>query len=64
MENNLSAAEQEEHWESKIREQGYKKPGEKQVVVLPSEKQEQATSTEKESFWSKIKETFSNLINL
>jgi cell division protein FtsB len=27
--------ESEEYWEERIREQGYKKPGEEQVVVLP-----------------------------
>ena len=46
----------ESYWEEKIREQGYKKPGEEQVVVLPPEEsKEKETGTEK-SFWQKMLE--------
>ncbi|MFW6283160.1 MAG: septum formation initiator family protein [Minisyncoccales bacterium] len=58
----ISATKKEEHWESKIREQGYKKPGEKQVVVLPLESKNEATTTQEKTFWEKTKETFNNLI--
>jgi cell division protein FtsB len=45
--------ESKTYWEEKLREQGYKKPGEEAVVVLPPE--ENQTPTEKEkSFWEKI----------
>ncbi|MDD2696950.1 MAG: hypothetical protein PHE52_02225 [Candidatus Pacebacteria bacterium] len=43
--------EDETYWEGKLREQGYKKPGEEAVVVLPAE-ENNPTSTEKEkSLW-------------
>lgn len=63
LEKNISATEQKEYWESKIREQGYKKPGEKQVVVLPLQNKELATTTKEKSFWEKAKERFTNLIS-
>ena len=38
----------ESYWEEKIRQEGYKRPGEKQVVVLPPEKsQEEEVKVEK-----------------
>lgn len=46
-------ASQESYWEEKIREQGYKKEGEQQVVVLPIE--EDLNEKEEEmSFWDKF----------
>lgn len=64
LEESISEVEREEYWESRIREQGYKKPGEEQVVVLPSEeKDSNATTTEDLNFWDKIKERFNNLIS-
>jgi len=36
------------YWEEKLREQGYKRPGEEQIVVLPSEGNDEASSTEEE----------------
>ncbi|KPJ56981.1 hypothetical protein AMJ49_02985 [Parcubacteria bacterium DG_74_2] len=33
----ISQSEKEDFWEEKVREQGYQKPGEKQVVILPPE---------------------------
>lgn len=36
----ITQTESESYWEGRIREQGYKKPGEEQVVVLASEEGE------------------------
>ncbi len=48
--------ETESYWEERVREQGYKKPGEEAVVVLPPQ-EEKSTSTEKEkSFWQRFLE--------
>jgi len=33
----ITQTESESYWEERIREQGYKKPGEEQIVVLPPE---------------------------
>jgi len=52
----ITKTESESYWEEKIREQGYKKLGEEQVVVLPPEEsKEKETKTEK-SFWQKFLE--------
>ena len=52
----ISQTEKESYWEEKIREQGYKKPGEEAVVILPPE-EEKSTSTEKEkNFFEKFLE--------
>ena len=52
----ISDTEKESFWEEKLREQGYKKPGEEAVVVLPPQEQN-PTSTEKaKSFWEKFLE--------
>lgn len=46
-----------EAMERKLREQGYKKPGE-EVVVVKKEKEEQASNEEEQSFFEKILEKF------
>jgi len=51
----LSQAQQESYWEEKLREQGYKKPGEEVAVVVPPQGEEQNKQSEK-SFWQKILE--------
>jgi len=63
LQQDISETEKEEYWEERIREQGYKKPGEKQVVVLPSKEEIPTTTKTKESFWEKIKSSFTNLLN-
>ena len=44
----------ESYWEEKIREQGYKKPGEEQVVVLPPEESKGEETGAEKSFWQKF----------
>ncbi len=44
----------ESYWEEKMREQGYKKPGEEAVVVLPPEEQQEESAGEEKNFWEKI----------
>jgi len=46
----------ESYWEEKIREQGYKKPGEEQVVVLPPEGSKEKETKAEKSFWQKFLE--------
>ena len=52
----LTQTESESYWEEKIREQGYKKPGEEQVVVLPPEKSQEQEVKEQKNFWQKFLE--------
>ena len=52
----ITETHSENYWEEKIREQGYKKPGEEQIVVLPPEEGEEGKTGEQESFWQKILE--------
>lgn len=47
----IAQTESESYWEERIREQGYKKPGEEQVVVLPGEEGE-VKKEEESSFWN------------
>ncbi len=54
LEAGISQTGQESYWEEKAREQGYKKPGEEAIVVLPPQ-EEKATSTEEQkNFLEKI----------
>ena len=46
----ITQTESESYWEERIREQGYKKPGEEQIVVLPPEGGE--VKKEESSFWN------------
>lgn len=52
----ISQTESDEYWESKLYEQGYKKPGEEVVVVLPPKENEKGSETEKKGVWQKILE--------
>jgi len=57
LQSGLTEIETEAYWEEKAREQGYKKPGEEQVVVLPPEETEEVPEVET-SIWQKIKNWF------
>ena len=46
----------ESYWEEKIRQEGYKRPGEEQVVVLPPEKSQEAEVKEQKNLWQKFLE--------
>ncbi|GAH35419.1 unnamed protein product [marine sediment metagenome] len=52
----ITQTESESYWEERIREQGYKKPGEEQVVVLPGEESEEGKTGEQRSLWQRILE--------
>jgi len=54
----INQTKNEIYWEERAREQGYKKPGEEQIVVLPPEEKNQIISEEKKNFWQKILEWF------
>src|SRR4030042_3891711 len=47
LESGLIQTEDATYWEGKLREQGYKKPGEEAVVVLPSEERADTDTPEK-----------------
>ncbi len=49
--------EKESYWEAKIREQGYKKEGEEQLVILPPNESEKNITTEK-NFWQQFLQKF------
>ena len=53
LQSGISQTESESYWEEKVREQGYKKPGEETIVVLPPE-ENQAPPEKQKSFWEKI----------
>ena len=54
----ISQSEKDAYWEEKIREQGYKKPGEEQVVILPPQDSSSTPSKEQNNFWQKILDIF------
>jgi len=57
----ISKSKEEDYWEEVAREQGYQKPGEKQIVVLPPEEKEVSQEETKnifENIWDWIKNEF------
>jgi len=54
----LIKAEELAYWEEKLREQGYKKPGEEAIVILPSDDNKSEEIGENKSFWEKLKGFF------
>lgn len=56
LEQGINQSQSDYYWENKVREQGYKKPGEETVVVQPPEGQKTDASQEPKSFWKKLLE--------
>ena len=54
LEAGISQIQKDAYWEEKVRERGYKKPGEEQVVVLPPEGAKNEPTKELKTFWQKI----------
>ena len=57
----ISKSKEEDYWEEVAREQGYQRPGEKQVVILPPEEEkigEEKTKNIFENFLDWIKNEF------
>jgi cell division protein FtsB len=52
----ISQTEEESYWEERLREQGYKKPGEEQVVVLPPEEKGEEKGEAEKTLWQKFLE--------
>lgn len=52
----ISQSEKESYWEEKIREQGYKKPGEEVTVILPPKGNSEEPKKEEKNFWQKLLE--------
>ena len=50
----LIQTESDIYWEEKAREQGYKKPGEEAVVVLPPEEEAAQGTQEEKSLWQEF----------
>ncbi|MBI4101679.1 MAG: hypothetical protein HY443_01795 [Candidatus Nealsonbacteria bacterium] len=50
----ITEGQKDIHWEEKIREQGYKKPGEEQVVVLPPAQTSTDAPSEEGNLWQKF----------
>jgi hypothetical protein len=55
-EQGLMRAETDEFWEEKLREQGYKRPGEEVFVVVPQEEVKQQEAETEKSFWRRLLE--------
>ena len=61
----ISQTESDAYWEEKLREQGYKKPGEEAIVIVPPEEKNSADSGEKNifsSFWESLSNFWEGLI--
>ena len=58
LEAGIIMTEDESYWEEKMREQGYKKPGEEAVVVLPPEENEEKSAEKEKNFLEKILDWF------
>ena len=52
-------SETSDYWEEKAREQGYKKEGEKNVVIIPSEEKPEKSIEQEKSFLEKLWERIS-----
>ena len=52
--------ESDTYWEEKLREQGYKKPGEQAVVVLPPEEETSTSTEEEKNLWEKFLDPIRN----
>ncbi|TSC75139.1 MAG: hypothetical protein G01um101430_640 [Parcubacteria group bacterium Gr01-1014_30] len=55
-ERGLLQAETDEFWEERLREHGYKKPGEEVFVVVQPEEAESVQVQESKSFWQRLRE--------
>lgn len=56
----LFQSSSDQYWEARLYEQGYKKPGEEAIVIVPlTEKEEKGESaTEKKGWWASLRELF------
>ncbi len=63
LEAGISQTQKDIYWEEKIREQGYVKEGEEQVVILGAEQGETQESSTEQSFFQKIFESIKNLFS-
>ena len=52
----------ESYWEEKIRQEGYKRPGEEQVVVLPPEKSQEEEVKVEKNLWQKFLEKWQKFL--
>jgi len=57
----IEKTQSENYWEGKIRKQGYKKPGEEQVVVLPPEESQEEKMVETQSLLERLAELVKKL---
>ncbi len=57
LEAGISQTETNDYWEGKVREQGYKKSGEEQIVIVPQGEGEIQEKQEK-NFWQKFLDKF------
>lgn len=54
LQDGLVDMENDSYWEERIREQGYKKEGERAVIVLPQEEEPEKIIEEEQGFWQDI----------
>ncbi|HXK32107.1 MAG TPA: septum formation initiator family protein [Candidatus Paceibacterota bacterium] len=61
----ITKTESDAYWEEKLREQGYKKPGEEAIVIIPPEENNNSGSEEKNifsSFWQNLSNFWNSFI--
>lgn len=50
----IARTESDDYWEARLREQGYRKPGEETVVVLPPEGKDETAVPKEKNFWENL----------
>jgi len=61
LQSGIAQTGKDSYWEEKVREQGYKKPGEEQVVVLPPTGQSSTSTEPSKNLWQKFLDPIKNL---
>jgi len=56
----ISQTESDVYWEEKLREQGYKKPGEEAIVIVPPEEKNDNSGLGEKNIFSRTFEALSN----
>ncbi len=56
----ITETESDVYWEEKLREQGYKKPGEEAIVILPPEEKNDSANSGEKNIFSNAFESLSN----
>jgi len=59
----IARTESDDYWEAKLYEQGYRKPGEETIVIIPpTEGEEEVKATKEKSFKENLSQIWENLL--